>query len=121
MLSQKAIGAILYKYYLKNYCESDFSFDKCELRNKIDAYIANINKADINEIEKDIVFSEKYGSDYEYYEFSYPNRPELIVQVTSLIDYDGKKTGNYKGKAKYADVGLFLVDYKECDFDNLEE
>ena len=39
MLSQKAIGAILYKYYLKNYCESDFSFDKCELRNKIDSLL----------------------------------------------------------------------------------
>lgn len=122
-LSKKDLGAILYSYYLENYCEDDFSFDNGKTRKEIEERYAELEKRftseELNELEKDIVCYAPEGTDYDSLEFSFRSIPELLLQVTSLIDYDGCRVDGYDRFSSFADVGIFFVDNDMCDFDDL--
>lgn len=120
--SQKDFGAILYMYYINNYCENMFSFDNGTTLSKIKShYNKLVEKYGIEEIEKieeKIDIRNEEGTDYDAMYFSYEN-VDVIIQVTSMIDYDGKSPKGYSDSDKWCDVGLFLIDYHEVNFDDL--
>lgn len=122
-LSQKDIASILYKYYLDNYCEDDFSFDKGKLKELIEIHynklIKNLSEEELNTIKHNIKVYTKEGSDYDSLVFKYIDMPDLFLQVTSLIDYNGDKVNGYTGDNNYADVGMFFVNYSDVDFNDL--
>ena len=121
--TEKQIAAILYMYYIDNYCETDFSFDNGELRDIITRYYNNMNLSDENlaEIKSNITMTEEEGSDYMYLKFNFSEMKDLVFQVTSLIDFKGNRVDGYNGNAKYADVGLFFKDYVDMDFNELDD
>lgn len=124
-MTQQDLGVILYKYYLDNYLENDFSFDGGTLRNKIESRYNKLveqNPEEVEQIENDIDVAEKDGTDYEYMEISHPSNSNLIVQVTAMIDYDGNSCSDkYKDSDLWADVAMFMIDYTEVEFDDLED
>lgn len=124
-LSKKDIASILYMTYMNKYCEDTFSFDHGDTFSKIKTYYNNlvqrVGNETINEATHKVRVSMNEGTDYDYMHFSYEDEPELVFEVTSLIDYDNKKTDGYTGNAQWADVGLFLNDYTDVEFDDLEK
>lgn len=120
-LTRKDLGAILYQYYLDNYCEDDFSFDKGIMRKQVESHLKSLNLTDdeLDTIEEKIKLYEEDGTDYESFNLKFKEMPNMFLQVTSLIDYKGQRAGNYTGDCKWADVGMFFVDYSDCDFSNL--
>lgn len=119
-LSNKELAAVLYVYYLENYCQSDFSFDNGKLRKEIEKYYNSL-PSEIKDIEELIQVYDCEGTDYDSYEFSFKDRPELFLQVTSLVDYDGNSPEGYDGSGAWADVGMFWENGEVCDFDLLKE
>lgn len=124
-MKQKEIGAILYLYYMDNYCEDEFNFDNGEELNKIKAYYnkmkSKYKEEEIEKIKEEIRVYEKSGTDYDVLEFVYEEMSDLMLQVTSLIDYDGNKVSGYTGDYQWADVGMFFIDYTNVLFDDLKE
>lgn len=124
-LSQKEIGTILYQYYLDNYCETDFSFDKGELRKEITNNYKNIveklSEEELEEIEENINVIDNEGTDYDSMNFTYSDCPELFLQITSMIDYDGNSPDGYSEDKMWADVGMFFVNYEDVEYDDLED
>lgn len=122
-LSQKDIGALLYVYYLENELEDDFSFDDGSTREKVEKHYnkLGLENEEIDEIFNKIVVSDQEGTNYDWLKIFYLDRPELFLQVTSMIDYDGESVDGYTGDASWADVGMFFVDYKDTDFDDLDD
>lgn len=122
-LNQKDVAAILYMYYMNNYCEDDFSFDKGKLKELIESYYnkltKNLSEEDLNIITHNIKVYNQEGSDYDSLIIKYIDMPDLFLQVTSLIDYNGNKVNGYNGDSKYADVSMFFVDYIDVDFNDL--
>lgn len=124
-LTQKEIGAILYVYYINNYCEDDFSYDNGETLAKVNSYYNKLTEKygedTIEEIEDNIKISENEGTDYDWLKFTYKDHPELFLQVTAMFDYDGNPADGYDGDYNWIDVGMFFVNYKDVDFDDLSE
>lgn len=124
-LSQKEIGAILYNHYMKNYCQSYFSFDEGRTRAEIIAVYEEITNSysseELDEIEDNIEVTYHEGMDYDYMEFRHPDYSNMFLQVTSLIDYNGDKPEGYTDDEEWADVGMFFVDYEDVDFTDLNE
>lgn len=124
-LTQKDIGAILYIYYINNYCEDDFSYDNGETFAKVKSYYNKLTKKygndTIKEIEDNIKVSENEGTDYDWLKFTYKDHPELFLQVTAMFDYDDNPADGYDGDYNWVDSGMFFVNYKDVDFDDLSE
>lgn len=126
-MTNKELGAILYMYYLNNHCQSDFCFGKKTTRKQVKNVYNNlsISKKELKKIESNIDTYWLEGTDYEYIEIRHPDYDGVYVQVTSLIDYNGKRTKNYNGNAQWADVGIFWEEGKyggfETDFEDLED
>lgn len=124
-MNEKEIGAILYMYYINNYCEDEFSFDNGTTLGKVKAYYKKVvekyGEEKVEEIEGNIKLREPEGTDYESMEFYYKDKPNLFLQVTSMFDYDGEPVDGYTGDCNWADVGMFFVDYCDCEFDDLSD
>ena len=122
-LSTKDLAAILYMYYLDNYCQDKFSFDKGKTRKEIEKHYKKIQKklstSELTEIKDKIVCRNNEGTDYDSLTFKINECPDLFLQVTSMIDYKGNRVSNYKGNCNWTDVGMFFVDYNDCEFKNL--
>jgi hypothetical protein len=124
-MSEKEIGAILFMYYINNYCEDMFSFDNGETLNKVKAYYKKLKEKyiedNIKAIENNIKIREPEGTDYDSMEFYYEEMPYIFVQATAMFDYDGKPVDGYTGDSEWADTALFFVDDVACEFDDLDE
>lgn len=121
--NKKDLGAILYCHYIDNYMEDDFSFDKGKMRDKVETHYDSLLLTDEEKgnIDKKIKCYMLEGTDYDSYEFKFKEVPNFFLQVTSMFDYDGKCcTKKYKGDSQWCDVGMFFVDYTDCDFDLLK-
>lgn len=64
---------------------------------------------------------EDEGTDYDVMYISYDKCPDVLFQVTSMINYDGNSPEGYDGDSDWCDVGLFITDYKAVDFDDLDK
>ena len=68
-MNEKEIGAILYMYYINNYCEDEFSFDNGTTLGKVKAYYKKVvekyGEEKVEEIEGNIKLREPEGTDYE--------------------------------------------------------
>lgn len=123
-MTKKDIASILYMYYIDKFLEDDFSFDKGKTREKVKSHYDKLRSEhgdEVDEIRNNINVSEDEGTDYDVMYFSYDKCPEVILQVTSMIDYDGNSPEGYTGDSDWCDVGLFMVDYNVVDFDDLDK
>lgn len=124
-LSEKDMGSILYMYYMNNYCENMFSFDKGETLAKVKSHynklVEKYGEKEIQQIEDKIHKRDEEGTDYDAMYFSHDMFPGLDFQITSMIDYDGKSPDGYNDSDSWCDVGMFLIDYNAVDFDNLKD
>lgn len=124
MFTQKDIASILYVYYLDKYCQDTFSFDNGALSAKVRARYNKLigQYADaVNKIRYEIKCPNIDGTDYDSKYFTHESEPELMLQVTSMIDYHHKKVAPYTGNCKWCDVGVFLLDYNVVDYDDLKD
>lgn len=120
--SKKDLGAVLYQYYLDNYCEDDFSFDEGRMRKQVEEHLNNL---DLSEEEQDYLEDninewEEEGTNYDTLNFVFKDIPDFFLQVTALINYEGHRAGNYEGNCQWGDTGLFFVNYDDCDFEDLD-
>ena len=123
-MTQKDLATILYQHYRDNECESDYSYDDNELSDRINARYEELRKADpdlIESVEDNIEVREEEGTDYDVLYISSPIDDTLEVQVTSMIDYDGNGADGYEGDCNWCDVGMFLIDKQDVDYDNLDD
>jgi len=120
--AKKDLAAIMYVHYLKNVCEDNFSFDKGKTRKEIEKHYKSLSLTndELNGIISKITSSMEEGTDYDAMYFRIKGLDDdFFLQITSLIDYHGKRAGNYKGNCKWADVGMFWNDGTDCDFEDL--
>lgn len=119
------IAAVIHMYYISKYCEDMFSFDNGETHTKVSSYYKRIEKEfgtdAIEEIKSKIKVRKDRGSDYAYYEFSHEDFPKLIYQVTAMFDFKRRPVDGYNGHSKWADVGLFMYDRCNYEFEELNE
>lgn len=120
--SKKDLGAVLYQYYLDNYCEDDFSFDEGKMRKQVEEHLNNLNLSEEEQdyLEDNINEWEEEGTDYDTLCFEFEDIPDFFLQVTALISYKGHRAGNYEGNCQWGDTGLFFVNYDDCDFEDLD-
>lgn len=123
-LSKKDLGCILYCHYIDNYMKDDFSFDNGKLRKEITSHYEKLkekfSEEELNEIKGKIKCFSKEGTDYDSYEFKFDDVPNFFLQVTSMFDYHGNCCSNkYKGQSQWCDVGMFFVNYADCNFEDL--
>ena len=119
--SKKDLAAIMYIYYLKNYCEDDFSFDNGKTRKAIENHYESLdlNSEELNNVVSNIYVTMEEGTDYDALYFRIKGlEDDFFLQVTSLIDYHNKRAGGYKGNSKWADVGMFWTNYDDYDFED---
>lgn len=123
-ITQRDMGAILYHYYMGKYCEDDFNMDNGALYDMIQKQYNNlvsyVGREAVDEIENNIIVSERSGTDYDVLYFSHDSEPQLELQVTSSIDYDGNRILGYNGNSQYIDNGLFLLESTVVDFEDLD-
>ncbi|MEE3344709.1 MAG: hypothetical protein VZS44_11485 [Bacilli bacterium] len=124
-MTTKEIGTILYMYYMNNYCEDEFSFDKGKTFSKVKSYYKKMKEKygeeTIKDIENEIKVREPEGTDYDSMEFYHPNKSDMFFQVTSMYDYDDKPAKKGYTGGDWADVGMFFINYSDCDFDDLSD
>lgn len=133
-LTKKDIAAILYKYYIDNEMETDFSFDNGETISKVKSHYSKLSsKLGIEEEENLFSMVEVHqleGSDYEYLNIQFEGNPDkningcddIILQVTAMHDYDGKSCSDkYTGSEDWADVGIFYLNDEDVDFDEIPD
>ena len=119
----KDIGAILYMYYIDNYCEDEFSFDNGETLNKVKSHYEKITEQYgediIEKIENEIEFEELEGTDYDWMMFYLDKVSNLFLQVTCMFDYSGEPATGYTGDYDWVDVGMFFLNNKNIAFEDL--
>lgn len=124
-MTTKEIGTILYMFYMNNYCEDEFSFDKGKTFSKVKAFykkmIEKYGEETIENIKNGIKVRHPEGTDYESMEFYHPDKPDMFLQVTSMYDFDGKPAKKGYTGGDWADVGMFFINYSDCDFDDLSD
>lgn len=122
--TKKDLAAIMYKHYLKNCCEDDFSFDNGKIRKQIENHYKSLNLSDeeLHLVISNIWSSMEKGSDYDALYFRVKGlNDDFFLQVTSLIDYKGRRAGNYAGNCKWADVGMFWDGYVSVNFNDIAD
>lgn len=124
-LSTKDYATIIYMHYLENVCQDEFSFDHGKTRKKIEKHYKKLQKklpeTKLKNIKKKIKCYSEEGTNYLSLNFKIKELPSFFLQVTSMMDYDGIRVGNYKGNCQWADVGMFFIDYTTYNFDDLPE
>jgi hypothetical protein len=122
-MTQKQIAAILYNYYAETDMEDDYSFDDGKMLETVQKIIASLPEEEVEKLQSQIIRSECEGTDYPWLKYRHPDRPELFLQVTSMYDYRGNLPDGckYTGPYDYIDAGMFFVNYKYIEFDELKD